>query len=282
MSYSTLSFLLVLTILKVALSCDVYDSNTSTCAEDLEEICGVTSFPDSIQSLYDSRACLKKNKDFISKECLVYLELDKPSIIDSCFVEIKSYCLHVVPGSFRLHNCLSAVPEDDLSPNCREALVYDQKAIEEKVAFLENTESVSSYWNLWSNYVSTLTDFIYSWQKPISASFFVSESAPTSYLRGTFTLFDLPASGTLEDDDANSTEVRSFFTDDDQPIDDENDDDYEYDDDADDDNEAPQMIACGEAAEDLQSEQIPQTSLSQDTLPVLRWSHPGLTLAGKN
>lgn len=135
-------------------ACDLYDTDTAVCAKDLEDLCGVNSFPDTVQSLYDSRNCLRKNRDLISKECLNYLEFEKPSIVDSCFTEMKTYCATVPPGGFRIHSCLSAVPTNDLSPNCQEALAYDQKIIQERGTVNQGDAFPAAFWSTWAKYLA--------------------------------------------------------------------------------------------------------------------------------
>ncbi len=122
----------------------------------------------TVQSIYDSRDCLRKNRDFVSKACLDYLELDKPSIIESCLEEMKTSCSNVVPGCFNIRSCLSGVSVDELSRGCQEALVQNQ----------DNTPSTGSriaLWDSWTKSFSKVSEFVFSTLSQVSQG---------SYLRG--------------------------------------------------------------------------------------------------
>jgi hypothetical protein len=151
---------------------------------------------------------LSKNKELITEECLEYLELEKPSIVDSCFTEMKTYCLQVSPGSFRIHNCLSAVAEEDLSPNCKVALTYDQQIIQEKGAMLGSEALESSFWTTWATYLATMKDLMVQKQKSFLSTYFVSDSVPTTYLRGSaFLIWNTPQD---ESEARNESEIDEF------------------------------------------------------------------------
>lgn len=140
-----------------------YETNTdiSICTNDLTEFCGMDQYsPYSVQSISDSRACLRKNRDSISKHCLNYLELDKPSIIESCFTEMKTYCNKVIPGGFRIHSCLSAVSVGDLSPSCQEALAYDQEIIQPRGETENLPNAFVSVWSRWVGYFVQISELI--------------------------------------------------------------------------------------------------------------------------
>lgn len=123
---STLS-LLFFFIFQFARACE-YDP--AVCARDEELLCKVQVLQtDAVQSFYNSRVCLRKNRKSISKQCLDYLELDQPSIIESCLAEITTFC-DVLPGCFRVHRCLSEVVVDDISLGCQEALDKDQESFQ--------------------------------------------------------------------------------------------------------------------------------------------------------
>jgi hypothetical protein len=87
---------------------------------DVAKICG-TSFPDTYQSTYDTRLCLRENIQETSKECQEYLTIVSPSIIEPCFNEIEAHCLDVYPGGNRVHSCLTKFAEQ-LSVECSAAL----------------------------------------------------------------------------------------------------------------------------------------------------------------
>lgn len=111
-------------IISVVLACE-YDP--AFCAKDQEQFCKVEFLPtDVVQSFYNTRSCLRKHQDVISKQCLNYLELEKPSIIEACLTELKTFC-GVEPGCFRAHLCLSEVSVDDISLSCQEALDKDEE-----------------------------------------------------------------------------------------------------------------------------------------------------------
>jgi len=186
-------------IFQVALACDLYDGDNAVCAKDLEELCGVNSFPDTVQSLYDSRMCLRKNRDVISKECLDYLEFDKPSIVDSCFTEMKTYCANVAPGGFRVHSCLSAVATNDLSPNCQKALAYDQQIIQERGTTNQGDAFPAAFWSTWAKYLAQVPRIFVQMQIQFT-------QVSSKNLRGSVTYIEIEGTGEegtifLADDD---------------------------------------------------------------------------------
>jgi len=151
---ATLAFLLFVGIIFASIcACDLKDTEIGACVKDVELYCKVELFPYTVQSIFDSRDCLRKNRDFVSKECLDYLELDKPSIIESCFVEMKTSCSNVVPGCFNIRSCLSGLVVDELSPSCQEALLHDQENMGNKTNTLLPAFRITV--NSWTKYVFT-------------------------------------------------------------------------------------------------------------------------------
>jgi hypothetical protein len=221
-----LLLLRALLLLSVVASFELYSSDTGICAKDLEEYCGITSNPDTIQSLYDSRSCLRRNRQLLTKECVNYLELEKPSIVDSCFIEMKSYCLKVNPGAYRVHNCLLSVPSTDLSQNCKIALAYDQQILQESSS--SSSSSVSDvfssipsssslrqqqqqpseahFWSSMSSYLLLLTQEIKDNQQKILSSYLFSNglSSETTHLRGSLYFLEHSFS---DDDNSNHKEL---------------------------------------------------------------------------
>ncbi len=101
-------------------------SSRTLCEKDIERFCRLDSSPITLQSTFDIRVCLRENRDIITQQCLFSLALDKPSIFESCFPEIKAYCPNVgVLDELPLHNCLSGVLEGELSLDCQETLEND-------------------------------------------------------------------------------------------------------------------------------------------------------------
>jgi hypothetical protein len=92
---------------------------TNPCTNDITHVCGM-AFPETYQAIYDARFCLRGSSADIKKECLDYVTNVSPSIIESCYTEIKSFCRNVVPGDNRMHNCLSKYPAE-LSKECSAA-----------------------------------------------------------------------------------------------------------------------------------------------------------------
>jgi hypothetical protein len=90
------------------------------CELDVAKICG-TTFPDTYQSTYDTRLCLRENIQDTSKECQEYLTIVSPSIIEPCFDEIEAHCLDISPGGNRVHSCLTKFT-NQLSAGCSAAL----------------------------------------------------------------------------------------------------------------------------------------------------------------
>jgi len=205
-------------------ACDLYDTDTAVCAKDLEEICGMNAFPDSIQALHDSRNCLRKSKDLVSKECVDYLELDKPSIVDSCFTEMKTYCMKVVPGAFRIHNCLSGIDESDISPGCQTALTYDQKLIQEKGSIFssltDNTNNnPAAFWSTWASYIEQLTKDVVKTKTEFLTTYFVhSKSVPSTYLRGTLYVISHQVAPEEEEGDAEEGDQEGLISTDDDKV----------------------------------------------------------------
>lgn len=206
-------YLLFVTITcSVIFACDVYDTDTAVCAYELEKLCELDSFPTTIQSIYDSRACLKKNRDILSTSCLNYLEFDKPSVIESCLVEMKTYCRNVDPGGFRLHGCLLGMSNEERTADCSKALVYDEEIIRSRGSISlvtgkgDNAQSRDS----WTKYAFTK----------------LNQFAQAKYLRGSISiemadinpdrsfLLPLEGNGDSNDDGEDNTEA------------DEDDDDY--------------------------------------------------------
>ncbi len=169
---STIAFLLFVGIRFASiLACDLQDTEIGVCVKDVETYCKNELFPYTVQSILDSRDCLRKNRDFVSKACLDYLELDKPSIIESCLEEMKTSCSNVVPGCFNIRSCLSGVSVDELSPICQDALLHDQENIGSKANTLLPAFRIAVL-NNWTKYVFT----------------FLSQVSKGSYLRGSMSI----------------------------------------------------------------------------------------------
>ncbi len=98
------------------------DIRTNRCEKDVQQFCQVDSSPTTIKYLYDIRACLRENRGFITKQCLVSLGLDKPSLVESCYPEMKAYCSNIGVDMIRIHSCLSGVLDEELSADCQEEL----------------------------------------------------------------------------------------------------------------------------------------------------------------
>ncbi len=89
------------------------------CTQDISNICGMP-FPETYQSIFDARLCLRGSVSEVSKDCLDYVNIESPSIIEPCFSEINMFCRNVAPGENRIHICLSKYPEK-LTKECSAA-----------------------------------------------------------------------------------------------------------------------------------------------------------------
>ncbi len=175
MKFIQVSFVF-LWIISTIFACNVKDTDIGVCAKDVKQFCEIELFPYTVQSVYESRACLRKNRDRISNECLVYLELDKPSIIESCFPEMKTSCSNVVPGCFNIYSCLSGVLLEDLSADCQEALVHDQEFTGPKEDPVTPAKGYRlALWNSWTKSFTEIT------KKVLAA---INKAAPGNNLRG--------------------------------------------------------------------------------------------------
>mmetsp|Transcript_26376 Transcript_26376/g.28778 ORF Transcript_26376/g.28778 Transcript_26376/m.28778 type:complete len:219 (-) Transcript_26376:105-761(-) len=101
-------------ILRSLLASDLY---YEMCGKDVDQFCTKS------KSVSDSQDCLRMMRDTISMPCLQYLELDKPSIIESCSQEITKYCNNITPDVDYVNDCLSGVLGEELSSDCQEALL---------------------------------------------------------------------------------------------------------------------------------------------------------------
>lgn len=108
-----------------------FETRTNPCENDVERFCKVDSSPTTIEYLNDIRVCLRENQGFITNQCLMFLALDKPSLIESCFPEMKAYCSNLGVDMVRIHDCLSGVLDEELSPDCQEALDISQVIVQE-------------------------------------------------------------------------------------------------------------------------------------------------------
>mmetsp|Transcript_16033 Transcript_16033/g.17369 ORF Transcript_16033/g.17369 Transcript_16033/m.17369 type:complete len:230 (+) Transcript_16033:54-743(+) len=175
MKFIQVSFVF-LWIISTIFACNVKDTDIGVCAKDVKQFCEIDLFPYTVQSVYESRACLRKNRDRISNECLVYLELDKPSIIEFCFPEMKTSCSNVVPGCFNIYSCLSGVLLEDLSADCQEALVHDQEFTGPKEDPVTPAKGYRlALWNSWTKSFTEIT------KKVLAA---INKAAPGNNLRG--------------------------------------------------------------------------------------------------
>lgn len=154
-------------------ACELDDSEFMNCAADVDQFCKVELFPYTIQSIYDSRDCLRMHRDFISKQCLDYLRLDKPSIVESCFIEMKTSCSNVLPGCFNLYSCLSGISLEDLSQDCKETLLNDEEVIGNEANVLPAYRI--GLWNNWTKSLEEITKSLLDYFNKIPQG---------SYLRG--------------------------------------------------------------------------------------------------
>lgn len=102
--------------------------NANACAEDLRFICGMNQ-PTSYVEDFNARYCLKFNSDEVSNECKNYLAISAPSLVETCFHEIKTLCNNVNPGSGRIHACLYGF-YDKISVRCASSLMNEKTSID--------------------------------------------------------------------------------------------------------------------------------------------------------
>lgn len=111
--------LVVFFVLLVNTNVRCHEFEADYCGKEIHEICHMPR-PETYQAVFDVRMCLRGAVE-TGVKCKDYLDNINPSIIEPCYDEITTTCKNVIPGSYRIRDCLLKLTKT-VSKSCAESL----------------------------------------------------------------------------------------------------------------------------------------------------------------